>query len=236
MASFIWILNGTVLSDFHLFLPAGFLTQISHIPHEGTEGNVHTGAPPPWFDLSQGNQLDSTRRPEPSNLKSPKSGKSSRLNPKRVGAAWAERRKLELELEKRGEPLTNTFNPNWLPNFGRVWQSGTRKDSRKEFQMESTLSYKEDVESENRMPLQPYISKKMVKFAFLLSLINSRFVHTPEPDLSWMFSVLFVFPLFVYALVDWGLFDKYFFIYLFYAVFDVSLSARNLYEIIFFNM
>ncbi|XP_073145232.1 TITAN-like protein isoform X2 [Henckelia pumila] len=138
----------------------GFLTQISYIPHEATEGNVHTGAPPPWFDASQGNQLDA-RRPEVGNLMSPKAGKSSRLNPKRVGAAWAERRKLELELKKRGEPLANSFSANWLPNFGRVWQSGTRKESRKEFQSENKFSYKEDVASENRMPLQPYISKKM---------------------------------------------------------------------------
>ncbi|KZV34778.1 TITAN-like protein [Dorcoceras hygrometricum] len=138
-----------------------FLTQIPHIPHEVTEGNVHTGAPPPWFDVSQGNQLSSTQRPELNNLKSPKIRKPSRLNPKRVGAAWAERRKLELELEKRGEPLTNTFNADWLPNFGRVWQSGTRKESRKEFLMEHTLSNKEDVKSEKCMSLQPYISKKM---------------------------------------------------------------------------
>ncbi|XP_075504962.1 TITAN-like protein isoform X3 [Primulina tabacum] len=142
-------------------VPPGISIAIGESKTQGTDGNVHTGAPPPWFDVSQGNQLDSTRRPEPGNLISPKIGKSSRLNPKRVGAAWAERRKLELELEKRGEPLTNTFNANWLPNFGRVWQAGTRKESRKEFQMENTLSYKEDVESENRMPLQPYISKKM---------------------------------------------------------------------------
>ncbi|KAL0421695.1 UNVERIFIED_CONTAM: TITAN-like protein [Sesamum latifolium] len=78
------------------------LTQISSTSQEGIEGNVHTGAPPPWFDVTKGNQPDLALKPELRDHVSSKAGKSSKLNPKRVGAAWAERRKLELELERKG--------------------------------------------------------------------------------------------------------------------------------------
>ncbi|KAK6141743.1 hypothetical protein DH2020_024512 [Rehmannia glutinosa] len=137
------------------------LTQTCSTSKEDIIGNVHTGAPPPWFDATKGNQLDVALKSEQSDLVSSKARKSSKLNPKRVGAAWAERRKLELELEKRGELVNNNYDANWLPNFGRVWQSGTRKESRKEFRMEDKASPKADNQSEVLMPLQPYISKRM---------------------------------------------------------------------------
>ncbi|XP_022850295.1 TITAN-like protein [Olea europaea var. sylvestris] len=136
------------------------LTQITSLPREATEGNVHTGAPPPWFDATEGNQQDVMLKPEFSNFVS-HSGKSSKLNPKRVGAAWAERRKKELELERKGELVTNNFDANWLPNFGRVWQSGTRKESRKEFHKENKSSIEVESKSEKLISLQPYISKRM---------------------------------------------------------------------------
>ncbi|XP_022897111.1 TITAN-like protein isoform X3 [Olea europaea var. sylvestris] len=136
------------------------LTQITSLPREATEGNVHTGAPPPWFDATEGNQRDVRLKPEFSNFVS-HSGKSSKLNPKRVGAAWAERRKKELELEKKGELVTNNFDANWLPNFGRVWQLGTRKESRKEFHKENKSSIEVESKSEKPISLQPYISKRM---------------------------------------------------------------------------
>lgn len=133
------------------------LTRISSTSRQTTEGNIHTGAPPPWL-TGEGNQLEITLKSE----QRKKAGKSSRLNPKRVGAAWAERRKLELELESRGEHVPNNFGANWLPNFGGVWQSGTRKESRKEFQSEHKSSHTVDDQSEALLQLQPYISKRMV--------------------------------------------------------------------------
>lgn len=139
------------------------MTQISS--QKPVEGNVHTGAPPPWFDTTKGNQLDLPGKLEPV---SSKPRKSSKLNPKRVGAAWAERRKHEMELERRGELVGNNFDANWLPNFGRVWQSGTRKESRKEFRMENKPSLEDDNQLESPMPLQPYVSKRMVTFFFSL--------------------------------------------------------------------
>ncbi|GFP99071.1 titan-like protein [Phtheirospermum japonicum] len=137
------------------------LTQISSTPKKDIQINVHSGAPPPWFDATNGNQLTDVLKPEQGDLVSSKARKFSKLNPKRVGAAWAERRKLELELERRGERVNSNYDANWLPNFGRVWQSGTRKESRKQFQLENKASSEADDESEMLVPLQPYISKRM---------------------------------------------------------------------------
>ncbi|KAL2553489.1 TITAN-like protein [Forsythia ovata] len=145
------------------------LTLLTFSHREATEGNVHTGAPPPWFDATEGNQLDVGQKPALSNFVS-HSGRSSKLNPKRVGAAWAERRKKELELEKKGELVTNNFDANWLPNFGGVWQSGTRKESRKDFHMENKTSLKVESQSEKPISLQPYISKRMRHAAEVVEL------------------------------------------------------------------
>lgn len=125
------------------------------------EGNVHSGAPPPWLDATKEDNLNSARKQEARDHDTSRAGKS-KLNPKRVGAAWAERRKLELEMERRGEHVNNNFDANWLPNFGRVWQSGTRKESRKEFQMENKATQADGDQSEVLLPVQPYISKRMV--------------------------------------------------------------------------
>lgn len=139
------------------------LTQISGIVQDA-KGNVHSGAPPPWFDVNEENLRKGKSKQGfgSSNLASSpkKSGKSQKLNPKRVGAAWAEKRKIELEMEKRGEIATDNFDCNWLPNFGRVWQSGTRKESRKEFQVENKNSQKGETHSETSIEIQPYVSKR----------------------------------------------------------------------------
>ncbi|XP_042052152.1 TITAN-like protein [Salvia splendens] len=140
------------------------LTHISSTSKVALEGNVHTGAPPPWLDGTKGDYLDPALKPESRDAVSSRAGKS-KLNPKRVGAAWAERRKLELEMERRGERVNNNFDANWLPNFGRVWQSGTRKESRKQFQIESDAIREPDNHLEALMPIQPYISKRMRKDA-----------------------------------------------------------------------
>ncbi|KAH6761472.1 hypothetical protein C2S52_018905 [Perilla frutescens var. hirtella] len=157
--------NGSVYSGVRVGngeISPGFanLTQISSTSKVGLEGNVHTGAPPPWLDATKGDQLNLAQRPETKETVSSRAGKS-KLNPKRVGAAWAERRKLELEMERRGERVNNNFDADWLPNFGRVWQSGSRKKSRKEFQMENKPTQEADNQSEALIPVQPYISKRM---------------------------------------------------------------------------
>ncbi|KAM3752021.1 hypothetical protein ACB098_04G156800 [Castanea mollissima] len=138
------------------------LSRISTLAPEEAGGNVHTGAPPPWLEATEASQIDAPLKPAAGSLVPlNKSGKSKKLNPKRVGAAWAERRKIELEMEKRGEIVKNDCDANWLPNFGRVWQSGSRKESRKEFEMEKQKLLKLGSQSEMPIEIQPYVSKRM---------------------------------------------------------------------------
>ncbi|KVH98139.1 hypothetical protein Ccrd_023649 [Cynara cardunculus var. scolymus] len=136
------------------------LTQISSTVHGMDAGNVHSGAPPPWFDTTNRIHLDPAPKPGKEMDPVTKTVKS-KLNPKRVGAAWAEKRKIEMEMERRGVLPANRFDANWLPNFGRVWQSGSRKESRKEFEVEATKPPKDEIESDSSLQLQPYISKRM---------------------------------------------------------------------------
>ncbi|XP_009799986.1 TITAN-like protein isoform X1 [Nicotiana tabacum] len=137
------------------------IAQISLTFRENSLGNVHSGAPPPWFNETEKSHLDFISNPGGSDLPPP--NKKSKLNPNRVGAAWAERRKAEMELESKGELVTSNYDVNWLPNFGRVWQSGTRKESRKEFQVENNKFAKVESQSQSMVQLQPYISKRKRK-------------------------------------------------------------------------
>ncbi|CAD6218614.1 unnamed protein product [Miscanthus lutarioriparius] len=123
----------------------------------GSKANVHTGAPPPWL---KANEHDPKNLPLRSCGLPSRKGKSRKLNPKRVGAAWAERRRAEMELEKQGEIVPATSDSSWLPNFGSVWQSGTRKESRKDFEKSHKLH---DTKSNHDLSLEikPYISKRM---------------------------------------------------------------------------
>ncbi|KAK1377337.1 TITAN-like protein [Heracleum sosnowskyi] len=126
------------------------LARVSSVAGEVATGNVHSGGHPPWFSSTD----------EKPSIEKQRSGKSSKLNPKRVGAAWAERRKIEMEMEKRGEIVATKFDSNWLPDFGRVWQSGSRKESRKEFQVEINTSHKDENQAVMPTELQPYVSKR----------------------------------------------------------------------------
>jgi hypothetical protein len=54
-------------------------------------------------------------------------------NPHRVGAEHANR--VRLEQQGVSEPPRDA-DPNWLPKFGRVFNAGSRSDSRKEFDKE----------------------------------------------------------------------------------------------------
>ncbi|GAB4860435.1 hypothetical protein Ancab_035594 [Ancistrocladus abbreviatus] len=138
------------------------LTQISPWGVEDFKGNVHSGAPPPWFEASDDKNYQAKGIGMDSALPLPKkSGKFCKLNPRRVGAAWAEKRKIELEMEKRGEIAASGSDADWFPNFGRVWQSGTRKESRKEFQKEKQKLPKQEIQCGALINIQPYISKRM---------------------------------------------------------------------------
>ncbi|OMO71643.1 hypothetical protein COLO4_28132 [Corchorus olitorius] len=140
------------------------LTQVTSVSMIDAGGNVHSGAPPPWLEATDQTLLNDHVKPALSSFNSSnKSEKSRKLNPKRVGAAWAEKRKMEMEKEKRGEIVNSDCDANWLPNFGRVWQSGSRKESRKEFEIEKQKFLKVESHSETSIKIQPYISKRMRK-------------------------------------------------------------------------
>ncbi|URE38331.1 coiled-coil domain containing 84 [Musa troglodytarum] len=131
------------------------------LPSEACQANMHTGAPPPWLEISEENIANNDPNVYRLALPSSSTRKSRKLNPKRVGAAWAEKRRAELEMEKRGETLPKICDANWLPNFGRVWQAGTRKESRKEFEMEKRKLLENESPSGFSSKIHPYISKRM---------------------------------------------------------------------------
>lgn len=157
------------------------LTRISNIVSGDSGGNVHSGMLPPWLENSEDSGFKVQIRPVVgsgvSSLK--ESAKSKKLNPKRVGAAWAEKRKMELEMEKRGEIVQNYGDENWLPNFGRVWQSGSRKESRKEFEKEKSKFLMVENSPETNVNVQPYISKRMVSSSFSIfnAVLMFQFIH-----------------------------------------------------------
>ncbi|XP_020599244.1 TITAN-like protein [Phalaenopsis equestris] len=138
------------------------LTQIG-FHSEGSQANVYTGGLPPWLEMCDESEKNLVNFGANMNNRAPlaQKGKSKKLNPKRVGAAWAEKRRIELEMEKKGEIVMDSVDDNWLPNFGRVWQAGTRKESRKEFERENHKLFKDGLHSEASFKLQPYISKRM---------------------------------------------------------------------------
>ncbi|RKO90788.1 coiled-coil domain-containing protein 84 protein, partial [Blyttiomyces helicus] len=90
------------------------------------EGNIHTPrAVPPWL-------ADDPPRPTQAPIFGPsideflnaqKKEKKKHLNPKRVGADF---------------DRTNDSNPQWMPNFGRVWNAGPRSSTRKEWRQEDS--------------------------------------------------------------------------------------------------
>lgn len=141
---------------------------------------MHLGAPPPWFDATEENPLNvrPKSRLGTSNLAS-SCKRKSQLYPKQMGAAREEKRKIEME--RKGEIVTNNFDVNWLPNLDRVWQSGSLKESRKEFEVENKHSSRAELQSETSIKIQPYISKQMVHVWQLVNLLAS--VHVPYKSL-----------------------------------------------------
>ncbi|KAE8688930.1 Coiled-coil domain-containing protein 84 [Hibiscus syriacus] len=80
---------------------------------ENAAENVHSGAPPPWLEVADRTLLNNQVKPALSRfMSSNKSWKSHKLNPKRVGAASAEKRKMELEKEKQGEIVESDCDAN----------------------------------------------------------------------------------------------------------------------------
>jgi hypothetical protein len=78
------------------------------------EGNIHTGATPPWLLNRDGG---TSLRKIPS--------QNARKNPKKPVKLGSDIVRTEGQKIKAGE--------NFLPNFGPVWEWGSRSESRKTF-------------------------------------------------------------------------------------------------------
>lgn len=137
---------------------------------------MHSGAIPPWIrhDTGQKSQLPASVSHHLGSslpLSRTQERKLAKLrNPNRVGAAWAEQRRAEMEREHAGEVVEKSVpgSATWLPNFGRVWQSGSRRETRKEFESEKRSERKKRSRGESRRTildntkLRPYVSKRQV--------------------------------------------------------------------------
>ncbi|KAI5063030.1 hypothetical protein GOP47_0021577 [Adiantum capillus-veneris] len=134
------------------------------LPSGPGDGNVHSGAPPPWLQTSE-SKTDSAAHALPNCGATLSRSKERQLkksrNPKRVGAAWADKRRAEMGREAAGHSLQRGLqvDKDWLPNFGGVWQSGSRRETRKEFEAERSLSL-ETSKPDKIKVIQPYVSKR----------------------------------------------------------------------------
>ncbi|XP_007245331.3 coiled-coil domain-containing protein 84 isoform X1 [Astyanax mexicanus] len=105
------------------------LTFIGHQDSSGC-GNIHTGAVPPWLlEDPEDEEADSLQKeigPSVQEfLKHKEQEKLKKLPPNRVGANF--------------DHGSHT-DANWLPSFGRVWNSGRRWQSRHQFRQEEAQS------------------------------------------------------------------------------------------------
>ncbi|KAK9720414.1 Coiled-coil domain-containing protein 84 [Basidiobolus ranarum] len=105
---------------------APLLTAIQVPPLKTGESNVYTeGSVPPWLRADDEPEGSSKSTIGPSMdifLKAKELERKAKLNPERIGA---------------GFDRTKKTGKYWVPNFGRVWNSGTRNDTRKEFLRET---------------------------------------------------------------------------------------------------
>lgn len=86
-----------------------------------SEGNVHTGATPPWLKEDEEEKEASVIGPSlDAFLLHRDQQRRASKNPNRVGADF-----------HRTKPKEDS--DDWLPSFGRVWNAGSRTESRSEF-------------------------------------------------------------------------------------------------------
>ncbi|KAG0628292.1 hypothetical protein M758_1G015600 [Ceratodon purpureus] len=175
-------LQSAVPSQYTVMATGQDLSNVVRPPLLPGEGNVHSGATPPWIGpgvddklfVAPSTEIGPTMEPVKKRLLSKnQERKLAKLRPpNRVGAAWAEVRRAQLEREARGETEGEGVpqaDATWLPNFGRIWQSGSRHDTRKEFEAEKRreakrlgrpLGKRGSPSSERPVQFQPYVSKR----------------------------------------------------------------------------
>jgi len=114
---------------------ASNLTQIALPELKEGEGNVHTGATPPWMVDTAGKSIPTV----PTVLSDAERLRLQSKNKKKINP-----RKLQPQGGIR-------YDQNWLPLFGRVFQSGPRSETRREF-IEEVKSQKEFQKAVSQLP------------------------------------------------------------------------------------
>ncbi|KAG7386941.1 hypothetical protein PHYPSEUDO_014925 [Phytophthora pseudosyringae] len=99
------------------------LSSIASVSWGASVGNVHTAAVPPWMvqteeEYKQCNRIEQAA-PPPALLKKGNS---------KAEAKHEKRRDVFTELQSKSE-----YGPDWLPNFGGVWQEGPRSKTKQAF-------------------------------------------------------------------------------------------------------
>lgn len=104
------------------------LTFIGSHNYNRNEGNVHSGAPPPWLLSSEEETTSGEIGPTIDSYKAHlEREKKKKLPANRVGAKFDHQQ---------------STDQAWLPSFGRVWSKGGRQQSKKYFQRISSTTKK----------------------------------------------------------------------------------------------
>ncbi|XP_065056042.1 centrosomal AT-AC splicing factor-like isoform X2 [Rhopilema esculentum] len=119
----------------HIHRTSSFLPTLSSVTPSKNAGklvgNIHTGAVPPWLQDDDSNQPSSEPAIGPSYqefLRHAEKKQKKKSNFKSVGANFDH---------------SAETSDDWLPSFGRVWNSGPRWQSRREYRKEKQKTKKE---------------------------------------------------------------------------------------------
>ncbi|KAL4118534.1 hypothetical protein PRIC2_010859 [Phytophthora ramorum] len=96
------------------------LSSIALVSWGANVGNVHTSAVPPWMVQTEEEYKKCNRRDQAATVSAP----SNETNHKKV----KKRRDIFSELQSKSDN-----GPGWLPNFGGVWQDGSRSKTKHAF-------------------------------------------------------------------------------------------------------
>lgn len=122
------------------------LGKISRVEWGATVGNVHTGAVPPWMFATEDEYKQRNRHQDASTA-------LAASNP-----TGEERRDIYSLLRKPA------YGPDWLPNFGSVWEDGPRSKTRTAFQKAAKV---------RKEPIRSSIGRPTVKLPSKSSLASN---------------------------------------------------------------
>ncbi|KAJ8518490.1 hypothetical protein ON010_g18202 [Phytophthora cinnamomi] len=105
------------------------LSSIASVSWGAGVGNVHTAAVPPWMVQTEEEYKKCNHREQAALTPTP----PTRTN--RVETEATKRRDIFSELQSKSE-----YGPDWLPNFGGVWQEGPRSKTKQAFRKATGLA------------------------------------------------------------------------------------------------